>query len=72
MLHIKQRHRSELHLSTLSLQDKGIQMINIGLVCDRGCKLQEVDNIFIANNIIDLHLVGGGSYIFPLYCYKKA
>ena len=40
---------------------------NVGLVCDRGCKLQQIDNIFVANNIIDLHLTGSGSYIFPLY-----
>ena len=40
---------------------------NVGLVCDRGCKLQQIDNIFIANNVIDLHLTGSGSYIFPLY-----
>lgn len=40
---------------------------NLALVCDRGCKLQEIDNIFIAQNIIDLHLVGSGSYIFPLF-----
>lgn len=47
-------------------------MQNIGLVCDRGCKLQEIDNIFITQNIIDLHLVGSGSYVFPLYASKGA
>ncbi|MGX2982892.1 type ISP restriction/modification enzyme [Helicobacter sp. 23-1045] len=40
---------------------------NVGLVCDRGCKLQQIDNIFVANNVIDLHLTGSGSYIYPLY-----
>ncbi|STQ86355.1 adenine specific DNA methyltransferase [Helicobacter muridarum] len=45
--------------------------MNIGLVCDRGCKLQEIDNIFITQNIIDLHLVGGGSYVFPLYINER-
>lgn len=40
---------------------------NVGLICDRGCKLQQIDNIFVANNVIDLHLTGSGSYIFPLY-----
>lgn len=43
---------------------------NIGLVCDRGTKLKEISNIFISNNLIDLHLVGSGSYIFPLYLYN--
>ena len=43
---------------------------NIGLVCDRGSKLKEVSNFFIANTLIDLHLVGSGSYIFPLYLYE--
>ena len=42
---------------------------NIGLVCDRGTKLQDISNIFISNSLIDLHLVGSGSYIFPLYIY---
>ncbi|RAX57805.1 adenine specific DNA methyltransferase [Helicobacter monodelphidis] len=46
-------------------------MQNIGLVCDRGSKLQEINNIFITQNIIDLHLVGSGSYIFPLYLKEK-
>lgn len=40
---------------------------NIGLICDRGTKLNNIDNIFISNKIIDLHLVGSGSYIYPLY-----
>lgn len=43
---------------------------NIGLICDRGTKLKEISNIFISNNLIDLHLVGSGSYIFPLYLYN--
>ena len=30
------------------------------------------DNIFITQNIIDLHLVGSGSYVFPLYASKGA
>lgn len=55
----RRQHRSWANLSALSQ--------NLGLVCDRGCKLQEIDNIFIAQNIIDLHLVGSGSYIFPLF-----
>lgn len=42
---------------------------NIGLVCDRGTKLQDISNIFISDKLIDLHLVGSGSYIFPLYIY---
>ncbi|WP_020004862.1 type ISP restriction/modification enzyme [Brachyspira innocens] len=42
---------------------------NIGLVCDRGTKLKEISNIFISDNLIDLHLVGSGSYIFPIYIY---
>ncbi|MGX3010592.1 type ISP restriction/modification enzyme [Helicobacter sp. 23-1044] len=44
---------------------------NIGLVCDRGCKLQQIDNIFVANNVIDLHLTGSGSYIYPLYLIES-
>lgn len=57
------------YLSSLSLP-KGLNM-NIGLVCDRGCKLQKIDNIFITQNIIDLHLVGSGSYVFPLYINER-
>lgn len=53
------QHGSWTYLSALPLQ--------LGLVCDRGCKLQKVDNFFVSANIIDLHLVGSGSYIFPLY-----
>lgn len=63
------QHRSRNNLSSLSLP-KGLNM-NIGLVCDRGCKLQEINNIFITQNIIDLHLVGSGSYVFPLYINKR-
>ena len=48
-----------------------MQRVNIALVCDRGCKLHKIDNIFITQNIIDLHLVGSGSYVFPLYIYNK-
>lgn len=40
---------------------------NIGLVCYRNCGVNGLDNIFIANGLIDLHLVGSGSNIFPLY-----
>ncbi|EGK7522599.1 N-6 DNA methylase [Campylobacter lari] len=42
---------------------------NIGLICDRGTKLNNISNIFISDTIIDLHLVGSGSYIYPLYLY---
>ncbi|EJY7548819.1 N-6 DNA methylase [Campylobacter jejuni] len=42
---------------------------NIGLICDRGTKLNNIDNIFISSKIIDLHLVGSGSYVSPLYLY---
>lgn len=40
---------------------------NIGLVCYRGCNVNGLNNIFIADGLIDLHLVGGGSNVFPLY-----
>ncbi len=43
---------------------------NVGLVCDRGCKLQTIDNIFVVDMLMDLHLVGSGSYLFPLYLYE--
>ena len=43
---------------------------NIGLVCYRSCNDKVLDNIFIANTLIDLHLVGSGSNIFPLYRNK--
>lgn len=43
---------------------------NIGLVCYRTCGTNGLDNIFIANTLIDLHLVGSGSSIFPLYDYS--
>lgn len=59
VLHFKSRLRDKLSHPALPLQ--------LGLVCDRGCKLQKVDNFFVSENIIDLHLVGSGSYIFPLY-----
>ncbi|WP_257842558.1 adenine specific DNA methyltransferase [Helicobacter sp. 13S00477-4] len=39
------------------------------MVCDRGCKLQKVDNMFITQDIVDYHLIGSGSYAFPLYLY---
>lgn len=42
---------------------------NIGLICDRGTKLNDLSNIFISDTLIDLHLVGSGSYISPLYLY---
>ncbi|MGI0439575.1 type ISP restriction/modification enzyme [Helicobacter himalayensis] len=67
VLYIQQNKRGQLSLSSLSLQ-KGI---NMGLVCDRGSKLQEINNIFITQSIIDLHLVGSGSYVFPLYLKKE-
>lgn len=71
-------YRSREHISSLSLQDskesetlsKRLPMKNIALVCDRGSKLQEIDNFFISENIIDIHLVGSGSYAFPLYLYN--
>ncbi|MCI5968646.1 type ISP restriction/modification enzyme [Helicobacter sp.] len=44
---------------------------NVGLVCYRRCGANGLDNIFIANGLIDLHLVGSGSNIFPLYDLKK-
>ncbi|WP_301006462.1 type ISP restriction/modification enzyme [Helicobacter sp. UBA3407] len=69
VLYLKQNKRGQLPLSSLSLP-KGLNM-NIGLVCDRGCKLQEINNIFITQNIIDLHLVGSGSYVFPLYINER-
>ena len=59
VLHFKSRLRDKLSHPALPLQ--------LGLVCDRGCKLQKVDNFFVSENIIDLHLVGSGSCIFPLY-----
>ncbi|WP_347232416.1 type ISP restriction/modification enzyme [Helicobacter sp. MIT 05-5293] len=64
VLYVQQNQRGELPIPPLS---QGLNMQNIGLVCDRGCKLQEINNIFITQNIIDLHLVGAGSYVFPLY-----
>ncbi|WP_432631516.1 type ISP restriction/modification enzyme [Brachyspira sp.] len=52
-----------------SARNDNLESSNIGLVCDRGTKLQDISNIFISNSLIDLHLVGSGSYIFPLYIY---
>lgn len=40
---------------------------NLGLVCYRKCGAKGLDNIFIADSLIDLHLVGTGSNLFPLY-----
>lgn len=42
---------------------------NLGLVCYRTCGASGLDNIFVSNGIIDLHFVGSGSQIFPLYLY---
>lgn len=56
-----------LKLIKTHLMKTNIGESNIGLVCDKGAKLQEIDNIFITQNIIDLHLVGSGSYVFPLF-----
>ena len=39
----------------------------LGLIYDRGCDIQGLDNIFVSENIIDCHLVGKYSYISPLY-----
>lgn len=69
VLHFKQGDRGQLSIPTLSSQ--GIFMKNIGLVCDRGSKLSQIDNIFITDSIIDLHLVGSGSYVFPLYLTQR-
>ena len=63
------QHGSRDNIPTLSLQ--GSLMKNIGLVCDRGSKLSHIDNIFITDSIIDLHLVGSGSYVFPLYLTQR-
>ena len=76
VLYLQQNQRRELHIPSLSLQhqeskEDSMQRVNIALVCDRGCKLNKIDNIFITQNIIDLHLVGSGSYAFPLYLYNK-
>ena len=68
------QHGSGADIPPLPLQHtegREDSMQNIGLVCDRGCKLQVVDNIFVAQNIIDLHLVGGASCCFPLYLYRS-
>lgn len=62
------QHGSGNNISPLP---EGLEMCNLGLVCDRGSKLQEIDNIFITQNIIDLHLVGSGSYVFPLYIKEE-
>lgn len=62
MLHFKQGDRGQLSIPTLSSQ--GIFMKNIGLVCDRGSKLSQIDNIFITDSIIDLHLVGSVGAMF--------
>ncbi|PAF42447.1 type ISP restriction/modification enzyme [Helicobacter sp. 11S02596-1] len=72
--HLKQGHRGELYVSPLSLQHRASEentIKNIGLICDRGCKLPQVNNFFISKNTIDYHLVGSASYIFPLYIYNK-
>lgn len=76
VLYLKQNQRGQLSIPPLSLQHQAgkgdsMQRVNIALVCDRGCKLNKIDNIFITQNIIDLHLVGSGSYVFPLYLYNK-
>ncbi len=42
---------------------------NLGLICYRTCGASGLDNIFVSNGIIDLHFVGSGSQIFPLYLY---
>ena len=42
---------------------------NLGLVSYRCCGVNGLDNVFIADSLIDLHLVGSGSQIFPLYLY---
>ncbi|WP_051397633.1 type ISP restriction/modification enzyme [Helicobacter macacae] len=61
----------EIKISPRVRNMESLDSYNVGLVCDRGCKLQAIDNIFVANNIIDLHLVGSGSYIFPLYLIES-
>lgn len=56
-------------LSRPALYQGGV--MQLGLVCDRGSKLSAIDNIFITHEIIDLHLVGSGSHVFPLYVKTK-
>lgn len=48
-----------------------LQGENLGLLFDRGCSKFDVDNFFISDKIVDLHLIGSGSYIAPLYLYEK-
>lgn len=67
------QHRGRTHIPPISLQHaEGEEVfMQIALICDRGCKLQQIDNFFVSSNIIDLHLVGSGSYAFPLYLYNR-
>ncbi len=39
---------------------------NLGLICYRSCG-KFFDNIFVVDELMDLHLVGSGSNLFPLY-----
>ncbi len=44
---------------------------NIGLVISRQTKLNNFSHIFVADKIIDLHLLGNDSYMCPLYLYQQ-
>ena len=68
LLYFYNYQRNQQSFSSLP---QGKIMQNLGLVCDRGSKLAQIDNIFISQDIIDFHLVGSGSYIFPLYLKNK-
>ncbi len=45
---------------------------NFGLITNREQKIGFFDSLFISKNIIDLHIVDNGSYIFPLYLYPDS
>jgi len=44
---------------------------NLGLLFTKSYNFDYFDAVFISDKIVDIHLVGGQSYIAPLYLYKE-
>lgn len=44
---------------------------NLGLILTRRNSQRNFNTIFISNNITDINIFGGQSYIFPLWIYKQ-
>ena len=60
---------TKVERTRINIMEHFLGFENIGLVYDRGGKLQDISNFFVNSYIADKHLVGGNSYVSPLYLY---